>query len=152
WANVVAQFPSDSTLLIAGDGPLRPELEARIAELGLDRSVKLLGRISDDDLVELYRAADIGIVPTLEQEGFGLVVLEAAACGAASIVTDVGGLPEAVAGLDPSLIVPPGDVERLRDRLERAQNDRPTRLAARAYAERFDWQDVAERHRAIVRR
>jgi glycosyltransferase involved in cell wall biosynthesis len=152
WADAVDRLPPGSALLIAGDGPLRPVLASAVADRRLGDSVRLLGRVDDGRLVELYRAADVAVVPSIEHEGFGLVVLEAAACGAPSVVTAIGGLPEAVAGLDPSLIVPPGDSEALRDRLLRVRVHGPSRSAARAYAERFEWSAVAERHRAIMRR
>ena len=151
WEGGVDDLPPGSTLLIVGDGPLRADLARSIAARGLGDSVRLLGRIADDALAELYRAADVGVVPTLEHEGFGLVVIEAAACGTPSIVTATGGLPEAVAALDPSLIVAPGDADALRSRLLRALHDRPDRAACRSYAERHAWPAVAERHRAIAR-
>lgn len=152
WSELIDRLPLGSALLIAGDGPLRQTLETNVANLRLSDSVQLLGRVSDPQLVQLYQAADVAVVPTIEHEGFGLVVVEAAACGTPSIVAGTGGLPEAIAGLDPSLIVPPGDPAALRDRLLRARVDRPSRPATRAHAERFDWSTVAERHRAIMRR
>jgi len=152
WRDAVAELPAGGTLLIAGDGPLEGRLRELAAAAGVGDSIRLLGRVSDETLVSLYRAADVAVLPTLEHEGFGLVVLEAAACGTPSIVTSVGGLPEAVAGLDPSLIVPPGDQAALRERLLRAVSDRPGREASRAYAEGYSWEAVAARHRAIARR
>lgn len=152
WTEAAQRLPEASTLLIAGDGRLRDTLLTTVRQRGLDGSVRILGRVSDDQLVELYQAADVAVVPTLEHEGFGLVVIEAAACGTPSIVTAVGGLPEAIAGLDASLVVPAGDAEALRDRLLRSQYDRPSRTAARAFAETYDWGTVADRHRAIARR
>jgi glycosyltransferase involved in cell wall biosynthesis len=152
WSEVVDQLPPGSTLLIAGDGPLRDALASSVVRLGLTDSVRLLGRVGEPELIELYRAADVAVVPTIEHEGFGLVVAEAAACGTPSIVTAVGGLPEAVAGLDPSLIVPPADPAALRDRLLCARTKLPSREATRAHAEHFRWSTVVERHRAIVRR
>jgi glycosyltransferase involved in cell wall biosynthesis len=149
WEAALPRLPAGSALLIAGDGPLRDELTLRAA--GRD-SVRVLGRVSEAELVRLYRAADVAVVPTTQHEGFGLVVIEAAACGTPSIVTDVGGLPESIAGLDRSLIVPAGDRDALRDRLLSARRDLPTRPATRAYAERFGWRGVADRHRAIARR
>jgi glycosyltransferase involved in cell wall biosynthesis len=146
WEDARAELPPRSTLLIAGDGPLRADLEARAGE-----HVRVLGRVSEDALVDLYRAADVAVVPTRSHEGFGLVVIEAAACGTPSIVTAVGGLPEAIAPLDRSLIVPPGDTRALARRLVDARHDRPTTLDTRAYAERFAWPEVAERHRRIMR-
>lgn len=152
WSEAVSSLPPGSTLLVVGDGPLRAALSTAVGERGISHSVRLLGRVDDDQLVELYRAADVAVVPTIEHEGFGLVVIEAAACGTPSIVTDVGGLPEAIGALDSSLIVPPGDRDALRERLLRAQVDRPSRAATRAYAERFAWTAVAERHDKIFRR
>ena len=108
WADLEGSLPGGSTLLLVGDGPLRADLEARAREPRLAGRVEVLGRVSEGALKDAYRAADVAAVPTLSVEGFGLVVLEAAACGTPSIVTDVGGLPEAAAGLDRSLIVPPG--------------------------------------------
>lgn len=152
WDEARADLPAGSTLLIAGDGPLRDALAAAVPARGLGDAVRLLGRISEPQLVDCYRAADVAVAPTLEHEGFGLVVIEAAACGTPTIVTAVGGLPEAVAGLDRSLVVAPGDRDALRERLLRARAERPSRAACRAHAERFDWSAVAERHRAIARR
>jgi glycosyltransferase involved in cell wall biosynthesis len=151
WEGAVDQLPPGSALLIAGDGPLRGTLAGAVAERGLSDSVRLLGRVGEEDLVRLYQAADIAVVPTLEHEGFGLVVIEAAACGTSSIVTSVGGLPEAVGGLDPSLVLPAGDSGAMRERLLKAKSHGPSRAAARAHAERFAWCDVVQRHRAIMR-
>ena len=148
WAASVAQIPQGARLLIAGEGPLRDELAEQIRALGIGDSVQLLGQISDKALVDLYRAADVGVVPTLVHEGFGLIVAEAASCGTPSIVTDVGGLPEAIGSLDRSLIVPPNDAGALSERLLRAALGRelPSRSETLKFAERFGWADVAARH------
>jgi glycosyltransferase involved in cell wall biosynthesis len=151
WAAAVSDLPSRSVLLIAGEGPIRDSLERAVSDRGVSDSVRLLGRISDDQLVDLYRAADVAVVPTLAHEGFGLVVIEAAACGTPSIVTAVGGLPEAIGALDPTLIVVPGDPLALSDRLRRAAVELPSRAATRAHAERFEWSVVAEQHRSLAR-
>ncbi|MGI8622277.1 MAG: glycosyltransferase family 4 protein [Solirubrobacteraceae bacterium] len=135
------------TLLIAGDGPLRETLAARIAgSPTLRASVRMLGRISGGELVDLYRAADVNVVPTLAFEGFGLVVLEAAACGTPSLVTDAGGLPEAIRGAPGAQAVPAGDAQALRDALRVAASSASSRLALRTWAEEAAWPVVAERH------
>jgi glycosyltransferase involved in cell wall biosynthesis len=153
WAQLEGALPEGSTLLVIGDGPLRDELEQRAGRAPLAGRVRVLGRISDEQLVEAYRAADVAAVPTLAVEGFGLVVLEAAACGTPSIVTDVGGLPEATAGLDRSLIVAPGDVDALATRLLSASRGAlPGRDDTRAFAEGHDWTALAERHRRLYER
>ncbi len=153
WDEMEHELPDGSLLLLIGDGPLRDALAARAARPPLAGRVRVMGRLSDAELIEAYRCADVAAVPSIAVEGFGLVVLEAAACGTPSIVSDVGGLPEVAAGLDPSLVVAAGDTEALRTRLRAAAwGALPSRAATRRYAERFDWPAVAERHRALHRR
>jgi glycosyltransferase involved in cell wall biosynthesis len=137
-----------AVLVIAGDGPERTALEGQANALGLCGRIRFLGRISDAQLVALYQAADVCVVPSVALEGFGLVVLEALACGTPVIAADTGGLPEALAGLDPSLIIPAGDRAALAARLQTAyRSDRslPSRQDCRRYAETFSWDLAAER-------
>ncbi len=153
WATIVDELPEGSLLLLVGDGALRESLAARAALAPLAGRVRVLGRLSDEELIEAYRAADVAVVPTVALEGFGLVVLEAGACGTPSIVSDVGGLPETVQALDPSLVVPAADPEALGARIRSAaQGALPARAATRSYCEGFSWPAVAERHRALYRR
>jgi glycosyltransferase involved in cell wall biosynthesis len=153
WAHVLAELPSGARLMVAGEGPLHKELDEQVTRLGLEGSVCLLGRVDDDALVALYQAADVGIVPTRAFEGFGLVITEAAACGTPTIVTRVGGLPETVAHLDRSLVVPPGDAPALGRRIVAATRagGLPARSTTRRFAESHSWVGVVERHRVICR-
>ncbi|CAM2138332.1 Glycosyltransferase family 1 protein [Pararobbsia alpina] len=96
----------DALLVIVGGGHLKDELAARIDQLGLHDHVRLLGRIEDDQLPLVYRASDLSIVPTVALEGFGLTTIESLAAGTPVLVTPVGGLPEAVSGLSPDLVLP----------------------------------------------
>jgi glycosyltransferase involved in cell wall biosynthesis len=153
WDQVVAELPPHSKLFIAGEGDLFTRLRLRIEQSRVPDSVALLGRLSDEELVRIYQAADVGVVPTREHEGFGLVVVEAAACGTPSIVTDVDGLPESVQELDASLVVPHSQPLLLAARLHRAAHgDLPGREAARRFAEKFEWGNVVARHRDIYER
>ncbi len=155
WRLVAAQPQRrPSLLLIASDGDLGEALRARAAQLGLGESVRFLGRISDADLVTLYQAADVSLVPSLVLEGFGLVVIEALACGTPVIVSDVGGLPEAVDQLDRSLIVAAGDPQALARRLLAARDGRlplPSRENCRSHAERFSWDEAVAAHQRLFR-
>ena len=153
WAELDGLVPDGSTMLIVGEGPLRDDIAQRAQAPGLADRVRVLGRVSDDALVDVYRAADIAAVPSVAFEGFGLVVLEAAACGTPSLVSEAGGLPEAVHDLDPGLVVSSQDVRAWTSRLQRAvAGEVPSRATTRSFAERFDWPSVAERHRALYRR
>jgi glycosyltransferase involved in cell wall biosynthesis len=139
-------------LLLAGTGPDRGRLESITQRLGLGSSVSFLGRVSDDDLQYLYRAADVSVMPSISFEGFGLAALESLACGTPVIVSDADGLPEAVARIDPSLVVPVGDEEALAARLLAAYQGRvPTAEMCRKHAETFNWGGVADLHLAVYR-
>lgn len=89
---------------IAGAGPLGYQLEARRRESDPRRRVELLGRISDEELVDWYRAADLFVLPTLAYEGFGMATIEALASGTPVVGTPVGATPELLAPLDARLL------------------------------------------------
>ena len=151
WGELHPELPN-AQLLIVGDGPKRARLEALAARSGSGSSVRVLGRVDDATLVRCYQAADVSVVPSVALEGFGLVVLESLACGTPAVVSDAGGLPDAVQSLDPSLIVRAGDAGALAARLRGALNGTeplPDRDLCRAHAETFAWSAVAERHRAL---
>ncbi|HRR39717.1 MAG TPA: glycosyltransferase, partial [Syntrophales bacterium] len=78
--DVVKALP-DVLLIIGGSGPLREKLLRLACELQLSDSIRFTGFIRDEELPDYYRAADIFVLPTIELEGFGLVTLEALACG-----------------------------------------------------------------------
>ena len=86
--------------LVVGDGPDRPRLQDLTARLGLQAQVSFLGRLTFSEIVELYSLADLFVLLSREEppdvEGFGLVFLEAAACGLPSVGGRSGGIPEAV--------------------------------------------------------
>ena len=116
WGRVQAACPA-ARLVIAGAGPLRAELEARAAALAPPADVVFLGRISDEVAIAHYQAADLTVVPTLALEGFGLITVESLACGTPVVGTTAGATPEILAPLDPRLLVPPGDVGALAERI-----------------------------------
>jgi len=140
-----ATYP-DILVQIVGTGPLEAELRRRIVSAGLEGHVRLTGFVSERDLPYVYRAADFVVVPTLQLEGFGLVVVEALACGTPALVTPIGGLPEVVRELDPALILSGATVSDLAAGLDRALGGElqvPSETACIAYARRFDWPNVA---------
>jgi glycosyltransferase involved in cell wall biosynthesis len=103
------------TVLIAGDGPLEPELRARAAASGLAERVKFLGRVSDEDLPAYYQASDAFVLPSIARtETFGVVQVEAMAAGLPVVSTR---LPTGVPWVNQhgvsGLVVPPGDASAL---------------------------------------
>ncbi len=142
----------DGILLIAGDGPERKALEAEALRLGLLDRARFLGRVSDEELVDVYRAADVTVVPSVALEGFGLVILESLACGTPVIGSNLDGIPRGLGGLDRSLLVPASDAGRLAERLRTARNGTrplPDARSCRAHAESFSWQSAAEATRRV---
>ncbi len=97
--DVVKALP-DVLLIIGGSGPLREKLLRLACELQLSDSIRFTGFIRDEELPDYYRAADIFVLPTIELEGFGLVTLEALACGTPVLGTPVGGTLEILQRLD----------------------------------------------------
>ncbi|HSM66255.1 MAG TPA: glycosyltransferase family 4 protein, partial [Ilumatobacteraceae bacterium] len=110
----------DLLLVIAGAGRDRERLERLATEL--DAPVRFLGRIPNADLPPLYGCADIFTMLCrnrwggLEQEGFGIVFVEAAACGVAQVAGDSGGAAEAVADGETGIVISdPEDVQSVVD-------------------------------------
>jgi len=151
--NVLRARVPDALVLIAGTGPLRGELAARITELGLERHVQLLGFVPDEDLPTAYRAADLSVVPTATLEGFGLVTIESLAAGTPCIVTPVGGLTDVVTPIAPQLVTETpsaGDVGALLAAALRGEIPLPNARQCESYARRgFDWPVVAARVRQV---
>src|SRR5690606_33724859 len=106
---VAAQIPN-ACLLIAGDGPLRTQLEAEAAALGLGDAVRFLGW--RDDVAQLMHAFDLLLVPSI-WEGFGLVILEAMTHQLPTVASAVSAIPEIVVDGETGLLVPPRDVDAL---------------------------------------
>ncbi len=88
------RFPKDVLLTIAGSGPLEGEV-SKVAKLHSER-IKYLGRINNDDLPKYYSGADVLIVPSIHEEGFGRIILESLACGTPVIGADRGAIPDAM--------------------------------------------------------
>ncbi len=97
-------------LAIAGDGPLR----SRLSEMSRsDPSIKFVGRLSDNDLLEFYALADVFVLPTVSGEGYGLALAEALASGLPAIVTDDGAPRELIEHGVTGLVTRPGDASQL---------------------------------------
>jgi glycosyltransferase involved in cell wall biosynthesis len=136
-----------ATLLIVGDGPLRPELEREAAECGLDRSVRFLG--SHADVTTFYRIADVFVLPSVT-EGLSNALLEAMAAGLPVVASDVAGNREVIEdGVNGVLVdwadpgAAAGVVLRL---LDDAELRRRVGEGARRCAGRFTIASVAERY------
>jgi glycosyltransferase involved in cell wall biosynthesis len=89
----IKQVKGKSILLIAGDGPLRDEvaIEAQKSD-----KIRFVGKLTGEELVKYYNLADVLIIPSIHDEGFGRVILESLAVGTPVLGSDRGSIPEAM--------------------------------------------------------
>jgi len=133
-------------LEIAGTGDHRPDLEELASSLGLDRAVVFHGFVSEERKIDLMRSAWANIFPS-PKEGWGITIIEAAACGTPSLASDSPGLRDSVCHGETGFLVPHGDTNSLAARmLELA--DSPHLVArlgerARRFAEGLTWERTA---------
>jgi len=97
----------DAKLLLVGDGPEKMEMEELVLELGIVQDVIFTGK--RDDLPELLAISDV-MFHLSEKEAFGLVLLEALACGLPSVATNIGGIPEVIEDGVNGFLVQVGDI------------------------------------------
>ena len=109
-ALAIREVPS-LRLIVGGDGPMRRSLETKAGRLGISRRVTWLGAVDPGDTPDLYRNCDAFILPS-RAETFGVVYVEALACGKPVIATRCGG-PEAIVDEESGLLVPVGDVPKI---------------------------------------
>jgi phosphatidyl-myo-inositol dimannoside synthase len=160
---IVPEFPG-VCFIIVGDNPndalthqedVLGQIQSRVSEMKLDEHVKLLGALDDDAVVDLYRACDIVVLPALamldDVEGFGIVLLEAAAAGKPVVTTRTGGITEAVEPDTSGIIIAPEDYESMTESIIHLLGDEETRLIMGQYAqsrviERFSWNAIIPRY------
>lgn len=150
-ARLLARF-SNLEFVVAGDGPLRPELEALARQLGIPDQVRFLGDCRD--IPALLASLDLSVLPSAS-ESLSNVILESMAAGVPVVATRVGGNPELVSP-NTGLLVDPNDAAALAAAIEhllaasalRAQMGRDARLFARAT---FTTEQMRARHEELYR-
>lgn len=99
----------DAKLLLVGDGPEMAHIQQLVQQLELEESVIFTGK--RNDMAKLLAISDM-MFHLSEKEAFGLVLLEAMACGVPSVATDRGGIPEVITDGENGLLVPLGDIDQ----------------------------------------
>ena len=146
----------DLTYLIVGDGPFRNQLQRLSVELGVARHVVFAGQVPRAVLPDIYALADLFVMPSRHRvdacdvEGFGLVFLEAGACGKPVIGGKSGGVSDAIEDGGTGFVVDANDVAALAERItwliRNPSQARQMGIRGRQrVVERFSWKNVSDR-------
>lgn len=152
---VLPLLPPSAHLWVAGEGLEEEAIRNAVAEAGVTDRVRLLGRVSEAQLITLLCGGDLFVMPNVpvegDMEGFGVVMLEAGLCGLPVLAAALEGIPDVVAEGENGHLIPPCDAAAFAGVIGRYLRDREALGAlsarARAYVERtFAWPVVAERY------
>lgn len=138
-------------LIVVGDNPddslnklgEQKEVLATVERLGVANRVMFLGHVSDEELVHCYATADVQIFPLIDVpgdvEGFGMIAIEAAACGTPTVAFDLGGVSDAVSASNGRLVTPQ-HYDLFTDAIiETLRTGVPDRKTCISHAENFSW-------------
>ncbi|MFH1764359.1 MAG: glycosyltransferase family 4 protein [Gemmatimonadota bacterium] len=140
-------------LLIAGKGDQLGKLQEMHSGLGLGDTVEFLGYVPEDEKIRLLQQSWIHVLAS-PKEGWGISILEAAACGTPTVASDSPGLRDAVLDGQTGLLVPHGDVDALSRAITSLLGDERRRekmgIAARSFSGNFTWEDSARKMEAFL--
>jgi len=137
------------------------QIRAAIDASGMQHQVQLIGAVSDHALADFYRACDLVVLPAIVKkndiEGFGMVLLEAAAVGKPAIATRVGGIPDAIADGHSGVLCAPGDHKSLANAVMALLQDQPRRARMGAVARQragaeFAWPVIVKKYEIAFER
>lgn len=106
-------------LKIVGGGDLKSDYEKKARDLGLADKVEFTGRLEENDLIRSYQNADLLVLPSINKnEAFGIVLIEALACGAPVLASDLPGVRRVFNNYQEGWLTEPGDKQDLKQKLE----------------------------------
>jgi len=160
-AQMLRRRRGDLLVVIAGDGPLRPELESLAESLGIAALVNLCGTLPQDQIEELLAASRVLVVPSVvaadgDRDGLPNVILEAALIGTPIVASEVSAIPEFVVHRETGLVVPPDEPRRLADAIAAVLDDpgpalERAREARRRVVAEYDIRRNAQALEALLR-
>lgn len=160
FAGVFLEFPRAKAIII-GSGPRKNYLLNLTRDLQLSENIVFMDEVPHAELVKYYSLADVFVLPSIknetgETEGFGVVLLEAMACGLAVIGSNVGGIPDIIKDGETGLLARPKDPQNLGNQIIRLLTDENLRKkmvenARNLIETQFSWDVVSERFIEIYR-
>lgn len=129
--NIIRQDIPGIELLVVGDGPLRASLEKEACKLKLGQHIHFMGAVTHERLPELYSSSAVAVIPSIiastgDQEGLGLVIVEALGCGCAVIASDLDAIRDIVDD-DSGLLAKPEDARDLAEKIQLLLDDQKKR-------------------------
>ncbi len=144
-----SSFPG-MQVIVGGSGVLRDHYEKMTQEMGISSNVLFAGYVPDSDLPRYYCGTSVFVLPSTDptREGFGLVLLEAMACGRPVIATDIAGMADDIREYGSGLIIPRSSPEFLADAIRKClrspdETAAMGRAARKLIEERYDWKIIA---------
>ncbi len=142
-----AKLPTDTSLYIVGDGTHRTQFEKRVNHHGIENRVTFVGAVPHDEIHHYYTAADVFCLPSYH-ESFGMVNMEAIACGVPVVSTKIDAIQEQITDGHNGLLINPGDVKALAGAIKKLYEspDLRKKLAntAQKSVKQFAWSSQAE--------
>ncbi|MEK7067646.1 MAG: glycosyltransferase family 4 protein [Patescibacteria group bacterium] len=151
FSHNVQRITHNAKLIIVGDGDLREMYEAQAKELKIAQDVIFAGRVTEEELVKYYNLADIFVLPSVDKsEAFGMVLVEAMACGVPVMASNLSGVRSVFINGVQGITVAPGSARHLQKKLEEYLRYPQKRLkmgrAARELVEeKYDWRKIGEK-------
>jgi glycosyltransferase involved in cell wall biosynthesis len=150
----VAGLPDTASLVIAGDGPMRERLEARVDELGIRQRVRFAG--NQADVAPWLQAFDVFVLPSYANEGVPQALIQAMLTALPCVTTHAGSISELALDGETALVVPPQEVAPLREAIQRLLGDEGLRRrlgeAARRRCEAgFSYESMLDKMERIYR-
>lgn len=157
---VLLRFPTAKALII-GTGPRKNHLLNLSKELQIEENMVFIDQIPHTELIKYYSLADVFVLPSItnkkgETEGFGVVLLEAMACGLPVIGSDIGGIPDIIRKGETGLLIRQKDSQDLADQIIRLLSDESLRKKViknghNLISTKFSWEVVTDRFIEIYR-
>jgi len=152
-------FP-ELRLTIVGDGPEKPALEKLAADFGVNAQIDFAGSQPNENVPQYYQSAGIAVVPSIvaadgDQEGLGLVAVEALGCGCVTIVSDLPALRDVVSDGENGLVFRATDATDLSEKIRHlltntALFERLGSAGRQSVVNRFDWKQAGSRYLSII--
>ncbi len=147
-------------LRIAGDGPEKGNLQSQSKKLGLNDHIRFLGAVKNEFLPALYQESDVVVFPSViaddgDQEGFGLVLVEALGCECATVVTDLPAMKDIIIDGKTGFVVPQKNVQKLAEKIISLLDDPEVgrsvgKEGRRFVIERYDWDRTVRQYSELI--